>query len=84
MRGVPPHSSAFLRVHAAFRSCVPPPEAAAGKAAGGQGATAGVDRAKVSNVSNQVEVQSESIDAESRSNIFEENARHSNNAKSVA
>ena len=57
---------------------------AAGKAAGGQGATAGVDRAKVSNVSNQVEVQSESIDAESRSNIFEENARHSNNAKSVA
>ena len=32
---------------------------AAGKAAGGHGATAGVDRAKVSNVSNQVEVQSE-------------------------
>ena len=58
---------------------------AAGKAAGGQGTTAGVDRAKVSNVSNQVEVQAESIDAESRSNIFEENAkRHGNNAKSVA
>ena len=47
---------------------------AAGKAAGGQGTMAGVDRAKVSNVSNQVEVQAESIDAESRSNIFEENA----------